>query len=327
MQVSFGSELSNRAPTFDMDLSEYLEDGHPISYQKARDYFAQDPAQKWAAYVAGTILVLMTELGIQFVDSISILLILLIFVASVQVELSAKAKFEGVPEGKGVSSSTAVEVATMSAVVMIDATSSGVENHVVGAPCACSSLSVGGADYGSVRIGTFIGRKMIKSMAFHNNGKGEDGMELLKAEAAMDYLSNISPHRYEERYVSGNEFIENYGHRDDPVTIIDRKLSYAVGADIQSMEIFESRSAFKALLSAAPSDDQLSALGELIYQCHYSYNGSDGTDKLGLYLGRRLLAEVPEEQFVSWGKTYQEVESKLLRIGGPIKPIFDWLCQ
>lgn len=32
------------------------------------------------------------------------------------------------------------------------------------------------------------------------------------------------------QFVSGNEFIENYGHHDDPVTVIDRKLSYAVGA-------------------------------------------------------------------------------------------------
>lgn len=63
---------------------------------------------------------------------------------------------------------------------------------------------MGGADYGSVRIGTFMGRKMIKSTAFHNskkveglnnNGKDEDGMDLLEVEAAMDYLSNISPHR------------------------------------------------------------------------------------------------------------------------------------
>lgn len=46
MQVSFGSELSNRAPTFDMDLSDFVEGGRPISYEKARQYFARDPSQK-----------------------------------------------------------------------------------------------------------------------------------------------------------------------------------------------------------------------------------------------------------------------------------------
>ncbi|KAK4432722.1 L-arabinokinase [Sesamum alatum] len=338
--VSFGSELSNRAPTFDMDLSDFLEDGKPISYEKARQYFAQDPSQKWAAYVAGTILVLMTELGVQFQDGISILV------------------SSGVPEGKGVSSSAAIEVATMSAVAASHGLNVAprdlallcqkVENHIVGAPCgvmdqmasACGEEnkllamlcqpaevlghveipshirfwgidsgirhSVGGADYGSVRIGTFMGRKMIKSMVskqlssspnqmkvegMNNDETDEHGKDLLQAEAALDYLCNLSPHRYESyvhrlpESLPGNEFIENYDHHDDSITIIDKKCSYAVRAPTRH-PIYENFrvKAFKALLSAAPSDDQLSALGELMYQCHYSYSacglGSDGTDKL-----------------------------------------------
>ncbi|CAA0843080.1 L-arabinokinase [Striga hermonthica] len=342
--VSFGSELSNRAPTFDMDLLDFLEDGNPISYEKARLFFARDPSQKWAAYVAGAILVLMTELGIQFPDSISILV------------------SSGVPEGKGVSSSAAIEVATMSAV----AASHGldisprdlallcqkVENHIVGAPCgvmdqmasACGESnkllamlcqpaevlvhveipshirfwgidsgirhSVGGADYGSARIGTFMGRKMIKSMAseksrsklnFNNSQKtggvdnveeDDNGMNLHENEAAMDYLCNLSPHRYEESYVhrlpeflTGNDFLKNYGKHDDLITVIDKKCSYAVRAPTRH-PIYENFrvKAFKALLSSAPSDDQLAALGELMYQSHYSYSacglGSDGTDNL-----------------------------------------------
>ncbi|KAL0426699.1 UNVERIFIED_CONTAM: L-arabinokinase [Sesamum latifolium] len=333
-KVSFGSELSNRAPTFDMDLSDFLEDGKPISFEKARLYFAQDPSQKWAAYVAGTILVLMTELGVQFQDGISILV------------------SSGVPEGKGVSSSAAIEVATMSAVAASHVLDEfcyftlHVENHVVGAPCgvmdqmasACGEEnkllamlcqpaevlghveipshvrfwgidsgirhSVGGADYGSVRIGTFMGRKMIKSMAskqlsssqkkvegMNNDETDEHGKDLLQAEAALDYLCNLSPHRYESyvhrlpEFLPGNEFIENYDHHDDSITIIDKKCSYAVRAPTRH-PIYENFrvKAFKALLSAAPSDDQLSSLGELMYQCHYSYSacglGSDGTDKL-----------------------------------------------
>uniref|UniRef100_A0A7N2REN3 GHMP kinase C-terminal domain-containing protein n=1 Tax=Quercus lobata TaxID=97700 RepID=A0A7N2REN3_QUELO len=42
--------------------------------------------------------------------------------------------------------------------------------------------------------------------------------------------------------------------------------------------------AFKALLTSATSDEQLTALGELLYRCHFSYSvcglGSDGTDRL-----------------------------------------------
>jgi L-arabinokinase len=45
-QVSYGSELSNRGPTFDMDLSDFMDGEMPISYDKAKTYFAQDPSQK-----------------------------------------------------------------------------------------------------------------------------------------------------------------------------------------------------------------------------------------------------------------------------------------
>lgn len=74
--------------------------------------------------------------------------------------------------------------------------------------------SVGGTDYGSVRIGAFMGRKMIKSAASSvllksssengsqqpgnrlNSDEVEDGAnELLEAEASLDYLCNLPPHR------------------------------------------------------------------------------------------------------------------------------------
>lgn len=71
--------------------------------------------------------------------------------------------------------------------------------------------SVGGADYGSVRIGAFMGQKMIRSIASSvfpsSNGTNsfanglipdeleDDGFELLKSEASLDYLCNLSPHR------------------------------------------------------------------------------------------------------------------------------------
>ncbi|KAJ6434718.1 hypothetical protein OIU84_000037 [Salix udensis] len=68
--------------------------------------------------------------------------------------------------------------------------------------------SVGGADYGSVRIGAFMGRKMIKSIASSTLSRSlpsanglildeleDDSVNLIKAEASLDYLCNLSPHR------------------------------------------------------------------------------------------------------------------------------------
>lgn len=67
--------------------------------------------------------------------------------------------------------------------------------------------SIGGADYGSVRVGAFMGQKMIKSGACalltqsssSANGNTEEleegAVELLQTEASLDYLCNLSPHR------------------------------------------------------------------------------------------------------------------------------------
>ncbi|OIW14364.1 hypothetical protein TanjilG_15718 [Lupinus angustifolius] len=336
--VSYGSELSNRGPTFDMDLSDFTdEEGNPISYEKANKYFAQDPSQKWAAYAAGAILVLMHELGVRFEDSISMLI------------------SSAVPEGKGVSSSASVEVASMSAIAAAHGLNimprdlallcQKVENHIVGAPCgvmdqmasACGEAnkllamicqpaeivglveipnhirfwgldsgirhSVGGADYGSVRIGTFMGLKMIKSKASEELSElradgvnydevEQDDIELLKQEASLDYLCNLLPHRYEALYakaipesIIGETFLEQYNNHNDAVTIIDQKRTYSVRFPTihPVYENFRVKT-FKALLTSATSNDQLTALGELLYQCHYSYGacglGSDGTDRL-----------------------------------------------
>ncbi|KAG6391367.1 hypothetical protein SASPL_149121 [Salvia splendens] len=335
--VSYGSELSNRGPTFDMDLSDFMDGDQLMSYENARSFFARDPSQRWAAYIAGTILVLMKELGVHFENSISVLV------------------SSAVPEGKGVSSSAAVEVATMSAIAashglnieprQLALLCQKVENHVVGAPCgvmdqmtsACGEAnkllamvcqpaevlglvdipshirfwgidsgirhSVGGADYGSVRIGAFMGRKIIKSVAAEllsqstadgvtSDDLEEDGIELLETEASLDYLCNLSPHRYEALYVNqlpetilGEAFLGKYADHNDPVTVIDTKRNYGLRAATRH-PIYENFrvKAFKALLTSATSDDQLTALGELLYQCHYSYSacglGSDGTDRV-----------------------------------------------
>ncbi|KAI4337448.1 hypothetical protein L6164_015863 [Bauhinia variegata] len=335
--VSYGSELSNRGPTFDMDLSDFMDGGRPISYEKAKAYFSQDPSQKWAAFVAGAIVVLMHEFGVRFEDSISMLV------------------SSAVPEGKGVSSSAAVEVASMSAIAAAHGLSISprdlallcqkVENHIVGAPCgvmdqmtsACGEAdkllamicqpaeivglveipshirfwgidsgikhSVGGADYGSVRIGTFMGLKMVKSRAtevlaetcangMNRDEVDRDDIELLKKEASLDYLCNLSPHRFEALYaktmpesVTGGDFLNKYTNHNDPVTVIDQKRTYVVRSPTihPIYENFRVKT-FKALLTSATSIDQLGALGELLYQCHYSYSacglGSDGTDRL-----------------------------------------------
>ncbi len=67
-----------------------------------------------------------------------------------------------------------------------------------------SPYSVGGADYGSVRVGTFMGRRIIQGTAsklansFKKTREEADDVEfaLSTEDAEEEYLCNIPPHRY-----------------------------------------------------------------------------------------------------------------------------------
>lgn len=125
--VSLGAEENNRTNSFEMPLADFEPDGKLLSYAEAQSKFKGDAANSWAAYIAGAFLVLTREKDSRFEQGARIL-------------VDSK-----VPEGKGVSSSAAIEVATMSAIAAafefeIEARELAllcqkVENLVVGAPC------------------------------------------------------------------------------------------------------------------------------------------------------------------------------------------------
>lgn len=96
--VSLRADGGTGARFFEMPLTELRDAGEPVSYAKAADFFAGQHKNHWAAYVAGAFLVLMRERGVKFERGARILI------------------RSEVPEGKGVSSSAALEVATMQAV-------------------------------------------------------------------------------------------------------------------------------------------------------------------------------------------------------------------
>jgi L-arabinokinase len=119
---------SDEAPrSFEMSLADFMNAGEPVEYSRARDWFRQPSGQRWAAYVAGAFLALMRERALVFTKGARLL-------------ISSE-----VPEGKGVSSSAALEVAVMQAVAAayeielppqeIAFFCQRVENLLAGAPC------------------------------------------------------------------------------------------------------------------------------------------------------------------------------------------------
>jgi galactokinase len=118
--VSLGREA------YTIPLQTLAPEGTPVGYDELRQLFAQSPSQ-WAAYIVGVVVVLARECGLSLTSGARIVLV------------------SDVPEGKGVSSSAAVETAAMAAT----ASAFGIaleprdlallcqtaENRVAGAPC------------------------------------------------------------------------------------------------------------------------------------------------------------------------------------------------
>ncbi len=325
--VSLGAEVNQRSTAFDMPLADFEDGGQPIDYATARAYFRRDPARQWAAYAAGVFLVLMREKGITFREGARLLI------------------DSDVPEGKGVSSSAALEVAVMQAVAAafdigltphaLALLCQKVENLVVGAPCgvmdqmtaACGPShrllalhcqpadlrgmvalpdgvavwgldsgirhAVSGADYGSVRVGAFMGYRIIAEHAGLAVAPGNPGDPVQIFDPLWHgYLANLTPSTFEQHYaahlpqtMTGAAFLDAYQGTTDPVTRIDPAQTYAVRTPT-AHPIYEHFrvQAFSALLDLSISERRLALLGELMRQSHASYSacglGSDGTDRL-----------------------------------------------
>ncbi len=324
--VSLG-ENSTQGMTFEMSLAELEGAGGFVDYDIARARFQNDPARHWAAYVAGVFLVLMRECGISFQDGARILIT------------------SRVPQGKGVSSSAALEVAAMQAVAAafeipmesreMALLCQRVENRVAGAPCgvmdqmttACGEANrllamlcqpaellelvaipddiafwgldsgvrhaITGADYHSVRVGTFMGYRIIAEMCrlkVRETGPGEP----IQVDDPYwgGYLANITPSEFAQFYaghlpkrIGGAKFLSRYKGTTDSATRVTPDRSYAVRVPT-AHAIYEHHRVrlFAELLGGSASKRQLELLGELMYESHASYSacglGSAGSDRL-----------------------------------------------
>ena len=127
--VSLGGAAGARSSVFSIPAAALLDaSGAPVAYEAARAALSGDAATQWAAYPLGAAHVLAKEGGASWART------------GLRLLLSS-----AVPEGKGVSSSAAVEVATMSAAaplagLALDGRTLALwcqlaENRVVGAPC------------------------------------------------------------------------------------------------------------------------------------------------------------------------------------------------
>jgi L-arabinokinase len=306
-------------PPCAIPLERLAAEGVPVSYDVARRSFgshvgptgeALSPLPHWASYVAGGVLVLARERGMPLTSGARIV------VAS------------QVPEGKGVSSSAALETASMYAVAHafgialaprdLALLCQKAENLVAGAPCGvmdqmscvfgernallallCQPAelqppvpvpddvdfwgldsgerhAVGGAGYGAVRAGAFMGLRMLSERIC----------------VPGNFLANLDPGEFERELartlpdeISGDEFLDRYEGTSDTVTTVERGRRYRVRA-ATAHPVHERRRAerFRTLLGDSTHADRLIELGTLMHESHTGYGacglGSSGTDRL-----------------------------------------------
>jgi L-arabinokinase len=306
--VSLGGEANGRSASFEIGLDALLPGGRPLEYADARALFARDPRRHWAAYVAGGLMALAHERALRPASGLRLLI------------------RSDVPEGKGVSSSAAVEVAALQAMAILYGVTldprdlallcQKVENLVVGAPCgvmdqmtaACGRAgellvllcqpaelqgtlrvpeeiaiwgidshvrhAVTGSDYGRVRVGAFMGARI-----------------LAERWGPRPYLASVTPSELAGVVddlpvtMTGDAFLRRYGGTADTVTRVDPGQIYAVRQPTchpihEHARVRE----FAELLAQPVTERQLERLGHLMYASHASYSacglGAAGTDRL-----------------------------------------------
>ncbi len=288
-----------------------------LDINRVRSIVTADATTAWAAYIVGTLSILVQQTGVNLSGGVTIVV------------------DSDVPLGKGVSSSAAIEVATMRALIAatgrdVDGTTLAiwcqmVENLIVGAPCgimdqmtaACGTANtflalrcqpaqllpeiklpahlvvcgidsgvrhaVSGADYRSVRVGAFMGRRILEVHAQQNH---------LPTSHWNGYLANVTPSELQAHYhgvlpeqITGAQFISQYGSHGDPVTVVDPTRLYPV-RESTVHPIYENHRVqlYAQLLQGYHDMTTAQLLGELMYQSHQSYSacelGSSATDAI-----------------------------------------------
>ena len=282
---SLSSDSEGTLRTFELPLRSLMKDDAPVDYADARAFFKRDPNDAWAAYVAGAFPALMRERGKVFDRGASI------FISS------------AVPEGKGVSSSAALEVASMQAIAAaydvelspleVALLCQKVENLIAGAPCGVmdqmtsvfgerdqllSLLCQPAQLNGTIAIPEELGIWGLDSGIRHSVGGADYGavrtaafmgyriiVDMAGDDLWNGYLANITPDVFEKNFAAR----------------LPEEIRAATRHPVHEHARVQS---FANILQNWQGLYQAEELGALMYQSHGSYTScglnSSGTDEL-----------------------------------------------
>ena len=314
-------------PGVSLPLASFYTQGRALSYREAHDLLATNPQQIWAAYVIGALVALQREYGLRPERGLRILVDCQVPIgkgvsSSAALEVAAMqaicAAYNLTIDGRKLAIlCQKVENLIVGAPcgVMDQMTAAcGENNSLLALLCQPAELqgpvplpddieiwgidsgvrhAVSGADYGSVRIGAFMGYRIIAEQQGFAVAQNEDDHLTIEDPQWQGYLANIPPSLWEMKYraslptsLLGATFLAQYRGSTDTVTRIDPQRTYSVQQPT-AHPIYENHRVhlFRTLLAnPTPDEDQMALLGELMYQSHASYSacglGSKGTDTL-----------------------------------------------
>ena len=283
---------------------DYFSSGDALgSYAQVREVCHANPISTWAAYIGGSIFTLLKEENIELPYGFSFLLLSAVPMnvgigSSAAVEIGTLSclnaylglKLDGSRIARlGQMAENHVVGAPCGIMDQIAVTSGRREKltHILCRPGAVmgeveippgtgfvgiNSMvrhSVAGNAYGNVRIGAFMGKKII------NEIRAKTGR------AALNYLTEMSTREFAAEFekeipetLLGSEFLAQYKTHDDPVTTIQPDATYrVVGPTRHPIAENERVLQFIAALQAAKTGNEaaLVTAGELMYGAHESY--------------------------------------------------------
>jgi L-arabinokinase len=300
----------------------------PIDYAEVRELFRTDPSRSWIAYTAGALVVLQHVYGrtlsrgarlfihsdvpagrgiassaaLEVASLVALAALVDVALDGRQIALLAqKVEHSVVGAPCGVMDQMTSACARRDHLLCLKCQPAEPEGHVAVPPDlelwgidSGIRHEVAGPAYGGIRVGAFMGYRILAELAGLVTEKGEPGHVTVRDPLWGGYLANVAPSVWASRFrdrvpeeLRGRAFLDKYDGLPDAVTEVDPERDYAVRACAEHPILENHRvRLFRSLLeSSAPARDESRALlGELMYQSHASYGGlglgSDGTDRL-----------------------------------------------